>query len=170
MALPQSAILDQEKHINDNKKPSLIVASATCLSAAYIAVILRFTARRLARNSLEADDYTVLVALFFTSVFVTTVLLGVHYGLGRHLILVTDGAAFGKVVLFRALQYPHPLSDPFPADRSFLPQRYFTTPLLRPPSSRSCSCTDVSSPFEDSLLFSGVLGPLLRRTALPQPW
>lgn len=105
MALPQSAILDQEKHVNDNKKPSLIVASAICLSAAYLAVTLRLIARRLARNSLGADDYTVLMALFFTSVFVTTVLIGVHYGLGRHLILVTDGVAFGKVVLLLALKY-----------------------------------------------------------------
>ena len=167
MALPQSAILDQEKHVNDNKKPYLIAASAICLSAAYIAVTLRFIARRLARNSLGADDYTVLVALFFTSVFVTTVLIGVHYGLGRHLILVTDGAAFGKVVL---LSTPSPavstsLSDLSPTNRSFLPQRYFTTLLLRLPSSRSYFCIVVSSPFEDSFLFCGVLGHLLQRTA-----
>lgn len=105
MELPQSAILDQEKHVNDNKKPSLIVASAICLSAAYLAVILRLIARRLARKSLGADDYTVLVALFFASVHVTTVLIGVHYGLGRHLVLATDEAAFRKVVLLLVLEY-----------------------------------------------------------------
>lgn len=96
MSLPQSAILYQEEHIGDNKKPSLIIASAICLSAAYIAVFLRFVSRRVARNALGADDYTILVALFFTSIFVIVVLIGVHYGLGRHLILVTNGAAFGK--------------------------------------------------------------------------
>ena len=96
MSLPQSAILYQEEHLADNRKPSLIIASAICLSTAYIAVFLRFVSRRVARNSLGADDYTVLVALFFTSVFVVVVLIDVHYGLGRHLILVTNGAAFGK--------------------------------------------------------------------------
>ena len=98
MALPASAIQYQEEHINETKKPNLIAASAICLSAAYVAVALRFVARRIARNALGADDYTIVVALFFTSVFVASVCVCVHYGLGRHLILVTDGAAFGKVV------------------------------------------------------------------------
>ena len=97
MALPASVIQYQEEHINDNKKPSLIAASAICLSAAYIAVSLRLVSRYVARNALGADDYTILIALFFTSIFVITVLIDVSYGLGKHLILVTNGAAFGKV-------------------------------------------------------------------------
>ena len=97
MGLPASVIQYQEEHINDNKKPSLIAASAICLSAAYIAVSLRFLSRYVARNALGADDYSILVALFFTSIFVITVLICVSYGLGRHLILVTNGQAFGKV-------------------------------------------------------------------------
>ena len=102
MSFPTSAISYQEQHVNQNKKPDLIAASAICLSAAYIAVALRFISRRRGRNSLEADDYTVVLALFFTSVFVVMVLVTVHYGLGKHLILVTNGAAFGKVVLLIA--------------------------------------------------------------------
>ena len=98
MSLPASAIQYQEQHIADNKKPNLIAASVICLSAAYVAVVLRFISRRVARNILEADDYTIVVGLFFTSVFVAMVLVDVHYGLGRHLILVTNGPAFGKVV------------------------------------------------------------------------
>lgn len=105
MSLPTSAISYQEQHIHDNKKPDLIAASAICLSAAYIAVALRFVSRRRARNALGADDYAVVLALFFTSVFVVMVLVNVHYGLGRHLILVNDGPAFGKVVLDPSLQY-----------------------------------------------------------------
>lgn len=102
MSLPTSAISYQEQHIHENKKPDLIAASAICLSAAYIAVALRFLSRRRARNSLQADDYFVFLALFFTSVFVVVVLVDVHYGLGKQLILVTNGAAFGKVILFLA--------------------------------------------------------------------
>ena len=102
MSLPTSAIRYQEQNIGENKKPDLIVASAICLSAAYIAVALRLLSRRRARTSLEADDYTVILALFFTSVFVCIVLVNVHYGLGKHQILVTNGVALGKVILFPA--------------------------------------------------------------------
>ena len=101
MALPASTILDQENHIHDNKQPFIITASAIRLPLAYIAVILRFAARRLARHSLKADDYTVLLALFFTSLFVTMVLIGVHYGAGRHWILVTNGIAYAKIGLLQ---------------------------------------------------------------------
>lgn len=97
-----AATLDLDEHINDNRQPYIITASAICLSAAYTAVTLRFLARRLARNSLEADDYTVLVALFFTSVFTTTTLIGVHYGLGKPWILVNDKIIYTKVSLVPA--------------------------------------------------------------------
>ena len=98
MASLTSAVLDQEKHINDNKQPDIIAASAICLPLAYIAVILRLVARRLGRIPLGADDYTVLTALFFTSVFVAMVLTGVYYGEGRHWILVNNVTAYTKVL------------------------------------------------------------------------
>lgn len=102
MGSPTAAILDLDEHINDNRQPYIIAASAICLFAAYIAVTLRFIARRLARNSVEADDYTVLLALFFTSVFATVTLIGVHYGLGKPWILVANKTIYTKVVLVLA--------------------------------------------------------------------
>lgn len=102
MGSPTAAILDLDEHINDNRQPYIIAASAICLSAAYIAVTLRFIARRLARNSVEADDYIVLLALFFTSVFATVTLIGVHYRLGKPWILVANKTIYTKVVLVLA--------------------------------------------------------------------
>lgn len=57
------------------------------------------------RNTIEADDYAILAGLFFTSTFVASVIVCVHYGLGRHLILVTNFSAFGKVLLAAEILY-----------------------------------------------------------------
>ena len=97
MSLPASDIQYQEEHINDTKQPNLIASSVICLTAAYIAVALRLVARRSARLALAADDYVIILALFFTTAFVAMVLVDVRYGLGKHLILVTDGTSFSKV-------------------------------------------------------------------------
>ena len=50
-------------HAIDNRGPSLIAAYATCLSLAYIAVILRFESRRTSKNALKADDWMLIVGL-----------------------------------------------------------------------------------------------------------
>lgn len=100
-----SALYYQEGHINETKKPNLIAASAICLSAAYVAVGLRFLSRRLAPTPLGADDYTIVVALFFTSVHVAVVLVAVHYGLGNLAILVKNGAALSKSLLSAEILY-----------------------------------------------------------------
>lgn len=160
MGSPIAAIIDLDEHINDNRQPYIIAASAICLSAAYIAVTLRFLARRLARNSLEADDYTVLLALFFTSVFATTTLIGVHYGLGKPWILVTNKTVYIKVVLVLACTCETSFWR-LSINSILLLPRYYTTLQLQPPSLRFCYSIDVSSPFEASSLFSGVLGLLL---------
>lgn len=128
MSLPPSAIQYQEEHINDNDKPSLIAASAICLSAAYIAVSLRLVSRYVARNALGADDYTILIALFFTSIFVITVLIDVSYGLGRHLILVTNGAAFGKVSSLSTYTWKFQSDLPWSGRLLWLPRSSTTLP------------------------------------------
>lgn len=62
-SLSPSDILYQQSHINENKSAEIITACAICLTAAYLAVILRFVSRRLSKTSLEADDYTIIAAL-----------------------------------------------------------------------------------------------------------
>ena len=51
------------EHIHQDQVPNIIASYATCLSLAYIAVVLRFVARRTSRASLRADDLTIFIAL-----------------------------------------------------------------------------------------------------------
>ena len=50
-------------HANDDRGPSLIAAYAVCLSLAYVAVCLRFLARRKSHNKLLADDWMLVAGL-----------------------------------------------------------------------------------------------------------
>ena len=63
MSLPQPVVQYQEDHIHDNKKPDIIVASAICLSAAYVSVVFRFLARRLSKACIGPDDWVIVLAL-----------------------------------------------------------------------------------------------------------
>lgn len=51
------------EHIRQDRAPNIIASYAICLSLACIAVVLRFVARRISRASLQADDFTVAIAL-----------------------------------------------------------------------------------------------------------
>lgn len=169
MALPPSAIRYQEEHIQENKKPNLIAASVICLSVAYIAVLLRFASRRAARTVLEADDYTIVLGLFFTSVFVAMVLVDMHYGLGRHLILVTDGVAFGKVVpnQFHVLV---PCAEYSTYARVSSRPKYSIILLSRRRNSPFFCYIVVYSLSGSFALSSGVSAPSLPRTVQRQLW
>ena len=54
-------ILWQEKHINDDKVPTLIAANAVCFTVACIAVVLRFLARRKAKVNYGLVDWLIVV-------------------------------------------------------------------------------------------------------------
>lgn len=47
----------------DNKTKAFIAGNAICLLAAFIAVVLRFASRRIARAKIGVDDYLIVVAL-----------------------------------------------------------------------------------------------------------
>lgn len=53
----------QLAHINQSRVPSLITSGAICLSAAYIAVVLRLISRRLVHARFEADDWCIVLGL-----------------------------------------------------------------------------------------------------------
>lgn len=64
MAMPTLEQIQYMKaHIADNKQPNLIAAFTVSISLAYIAVVLRFIARRRRGVELLADDWLMLVAL-----------------------------------------------------------------------------------------------------------
>ena len=62
-SLSPSEISYQESHVGENRSVEIITASAICLTAAYVAVVLRFVSRRLSKTALEGDDYTIMIAL-----------------------------------------------------------------------------------------------------------
>lgn len=53
----------QLEHINDSRIPSIRIAAAFCLSAAYIAVFLRVLSRQLGNIKLGSDDWCIILAL-----------------------------------------------------------------------------------------------------------
>ena len=53
----------QRSHSHENRSKELIAACVVCLTAAYLAVPLRFLSRRLGKTALKADDYTIVIAL-----------------------------------------------------------------------------------------------------------
>ena len=55
-----------EAHIHDNRSEGIIVANIVCLSAAYLAVGLRFFARNLTKAGFGADDFWIAFALVST--------------------------------------------------------------------------------------------------------
>ena len=61
--LPPQEIEYELVHASDNRGPTLIAAYATCLSLAYIAVLLRFISRRKSQNPLMADEWMLVAGL-----------------------------------------------------------------------------------------------------------
>lgn len=49
--------------VDENRSTNIVVACILCLSAAYIAVILRFCSRRINRAPLGIDDGTIVLSL-----------------------------------------------------------------------------------------------------------
>ena len=66
MSLSPSELEYQKLHIGDDLQPNIYAAVCVCLVAAYIAVILRFISRRLAKGGIGKDDIAILVALVWT--------------------------------------------------------------------------------------------------------
>ena len=52
-----------KQHIQDDKHQQVIISSAVCLVAVYLAVSLRFYARYIARVKYGMDDWFILMAL-----------------------------------------------------------------------------------------------------------
>ena len=53
----------QVQHIHDDRTKAIIVSHAIVLPLAIVAVGLRFISRRLCKAQVQADDYTIIVAL-----------------------------------------------------------------------------------------------------------
>ena len=109
MANPSASEIAYEKaHVEESRQRNIAVSNAICLSIAFVAVLLRFISRRLAGTNNGPDDWwawTALVSkvasqkdigvcanvgqLLFT-LYIISYSFNVHYGLGRHAILITN--------------------------------------------------------------------------------
>ncbi|KAK8018791.1 hypothetical protein PG991_007981 [Apiospora marii] len=72
---------------DETLQPNLYASDAICLAAAFTAVLLRLYARRLKGQRLGWDDYMIIIALFFTTIFVSLCIFVAAYGMGRHTIV-----------------------------------------------------------------------------------
>lgn len=62
-SLSQHEFLYEIHHWNDTRKPSLIAGSVVLITGSTLTVALRLWSRRFKHIKLEADDYSILVAL-----------------------------------------------------------------------------------------------------------
>ena len=64
MAPPSAEEIEyQLAHIHQDRSSDIVVSHAICIVIALIAVVLRFSSRRLCKAPILADDYMIIVAL-----------------------------------------------------------------------------------------------------------
>ena len=64
MAAPSPAEIQyQLEHVHEDRSSDIVISHIVCMTLATVAVILRFTSRRLCKAAILADDYMILVAL-----------------------------------------------------------------------------------------------------------
>ena len=63
MATLNAEIEYQKAHVQDDRRPELVISVIVCLSLAYISVLLRILSRRLIQASLKADDWMIVAEL-----------------------------------------------------------------------------------------------------------
>ncbi len=102
-----------ENHIGDHRSGQIYAASAVCVFVSYFAVVLRLIARGLTKARYGIDDLFILTALVslnasettfelkssqlsFTG-YVISSSLTTHYGMGKHIILVTNPKSLNLV-------------------------------------------------------------------------
>ncbi|KAI4289045.1 MAG: hypothetical protein L6R35_001694 [Caloplaca aegaea] len=74
--------------LNDSRGPEITVSLVILIILATIAVVLRFLARHITRTSYGLDDWLMLFALVWEYGLATMCLFGLHYGYGRHILML----------------------------------------------------------------------------------
>ncbi|KAL9135858.1 MAG: hypothetical protein Q9175_002947 [Cornicularia normoerica] len=105
--LSPTEIQYEYEDIYQDRAPNIIATYVTCLSLACVAVVLRFVARRTSRASLQADDFAISMALvrirfLWVRHLQSQVIAGsyaIHFGAGKHIVLILDPAAYAKCVI-----------------------------------------------------------------------
>ncbi|KAL8747133.1 MAG: hypothetical protein Q9190_000956 [Brigantiaea leucoxantha] len=103
--ITEADIAYQKAHVRDDRSQDIVVSHAICIALAAIAILLRFVSRRLGKVAVGADDWMIVAAFVFVTGEVIGGLLCVHYNGGKHAILLTNPAAFAKVVIATEVLY-----------------------------------------------------------------
>ncbi|KAF2737795.1 hypothetical protein EJ04DRAFT_430322, partial [Polyplosphaeria fusca] len=98
-------IAHQVAHANDDRRPIFIAANVVFLVLAFVAVGLRFFARRKSKTPLGWDDWLICLAAALLTGHVTCLLWCVRLGMGRHTIYITDVKGFLITSLFAETFY-----------------------------------------------------------------
>ncbi|KAL8698486.1 MAG: hypothetical protein Q9201_006541 [Fulgogasparrea decipioides] len=88
----------QHEHIHDDRSNEIIVAFGITLGFAITSVLLRFVSRHITRAPLGLDDWIIVLGLICAIGYIVGQSVCIHYGLGRHLIVVTDPISFAKAL------------------------------------------------------------------------
>ena len=62
-AISSGELAYMKAHINQSLQPNLIASTAICVTAAYIAIVLRFVSRSIGRVEFGKDDFFVIIAM-----------------------------------------------------------------------------------------------------------
>ena len=103
-----SEIAYEKAHVEESRRTNIAVSNGICLTIAFVAVLLRFISRRLAGTNNGPDDWWAWAALvskvasrkdigvcanvgqLLFILYIISYSYNVHYGLGRHAILITN--------------------------------------------------------------------------------
>ncbi|KAL8627300.1 hypothetical protein Q9189_006992 [Teloschistes chrysophthalmus] len=88
--------------------PRILGVNIATFCLAVIAIVLRFTARRLSRAAFWWDDWLMVPAIFFSGVMcLTSIIYMIHHGLGRHIWVAPKdaGVAWAKGLFISEVSY-----------------------------------------------------------------
>ncbi|KAL9609838.1 MAG: hypothetical protein Q9167_005426 [Letrouitia subvulpina] len=85
-----SSLAFQRAHVHEDRRGGIVAVNVVTIIIAYTAVSLRWISRRLAGTKFGADDGWICVALVSITGYVAGLSTMVHYGIGRHTILVVN--------------------------------------------------------------------------------
>ncbi|KAJ6035841.1 hypothetical protein N7540_000120 [Penicillium herquei] len=89
-SLTAAQIDAMEANPGATRAPAIIVCASIMMVASAAGVILRVIARSLTSMRLGLDDYFIIAALFFNVAFSVSIYVTVYFGMGKHIIYVTD--------------------------------------------------------------------------------
>ncbi|KAI1808962.1 hypothetical protein F4811DRAFT_499636 [Daldinia bambusicola] len=98
---------------HENRSAGVIAGSVCCIVLSIVSVVMRFYSRKLLSGYLRLDlsDWLIVFALIFSLAFFTNILVGLHYGIARHIVFVEDIRSV--VIILLCEDGFHPLSMGF---------------------------------------------------------